>query len=352
MDTPRPRRRLLRIAVATVATALALGTAACSSDSGSSSSADGTTKMTVVLPWYADPEGGGYFAAKAENLYQDKKLDVTLQPGGPQVSATQLVAANRAQIGHTDAAGIVQAQQQGIPIVAIAALYQDNPVGILSHKDQNITSFEQMKGHTLVSQAGALYPVWLDKELGIPLKTIQYQGSIANFLKDPSLLQQGWPTNEVRQAEESGVPVNFIPYSASGFNPYNDVLFTSKSYLASHKQQLEDFLQASFTGWHDYMSDVKVATTANDAILKTNSEQSATSVWYAWDKQRKYIVAGDGAKQLGAMTELRWTTLIDQLKKLGQISAPVTTGDLYDATLLPTIAAPTELPPAPATAAK
>ncbi len=103
--------------------------------------------------------------------------------GWPPGVSRQLVASGRAQISHTDAAGIVQAQQQGIPVVAIAALYQDNPVGVLSHKDQNITSFDGMKGRTLVSQAGALYPVWLDKERGIPLKTMQYQGSIANFLK-------------------------------------------------------------------------------------------------------------------------------------------------------------------------
>lgn len=346
MEKACSRRRLRRVAVAVVASALALGTAACGS--GSSPSGSGAIAMTVVLPWYADPEGGGYFAAQSENLFKDKNLDVTLQPGGPQVSATQLVASGRAQIGHTDAAGIVQAQQQGIPVVAIAALYQDNPVGVLSHKDQNITSFDGMKGRTLVSQAGALYPVWLDKERGIPLKTMQYQGSIANFLKDPTLLQQGWPTNEVRQAEEAGVPVNFVAYSESGFNPYNDVVFTSRDYLASHKAELKTFLETSIQGWHDYMSDVDVATRANEAILKANNEQSKESVWYAWDAQRKYVVSGDGATQLGAMTDQRWSTLIDQLKKLGHIQKDVTPADLFDASLLPTIAAPTDLPPSPA----
>jgi NitT/TauT family transport system substrate-binding protein len=346
MFAARPRRRLRRLAVALVASTLALAPVACSDDS--SPSAAGSTKMTVVLPWYADPEGGGYFAAQADNLYKDKGLDVTLQPGGPQVSATQLVASGRAQIGHTDAAGIVQAQQQGIPVIAIAALYQDNPVGILSHKDQNITSFDTMAGRTLVSQAGALYPVWLDKELGVSMKTMQYQGSIASFLKDPSLLQQGWPTNEVLQAEEANVPVNFVPYSKSGFNPYNDVVFTSKTYFDSHKDELRTFLETSITGWHDYMSDVKVATAANDAILKANTEQSSKSVWYAWDKQREFIVAGDGAKQLGAMTEARWSTLVDQLAKLGQVTTKPQSSDLYDASLLPTISAPTELPAPPA----
>jgi NitT/TauT family transport system substrate-binding protein len=345
MQTSGPGKHLLRVLGVVAAVFVALpAVAACGDDS---SRAGDSTKMTVVLPWYADPEGGGYFAAQAEGLYSGKGLDVTLQSGGPQVSATQLVASGRAQIGHTDAAGVIQAQQQGIPIVAIAALYQDNPVGILSHADQNVTSFDAMKGHTLVSQAGALYPVWLDKKLGVSLKTQQYQGSIANFINDPSLLQQGWPTNEVYQAQEAGVKVNFVPYSESGFNPYNDVVFTSKSYLQSHKQQLTDFLAASINGWHDYMGDVDIATKANAAILKANTEQSSKSVWFAWDKQRKYVTAGDGAAKLGAMTEQRWSTVIDQLKTLGQIDKALQPSDVYDASILPTVASPSTLPAAP-----
>src|SRR5260370_16742829 len=87
---------LPRVPAVAGAVAFALAAAsACggstSSSAPSSSSASGATPFTLVLPWYADPEGGGFFAAKAEGLNKGKNLDVTLQPGGPQVSATQLV---------------------------------------------------------------------------------------------------------------------------------------------------------------------------------------------------------------------------------------------------------------------
>ncbi len=51
--------------------------------------------------------------------------------------------------------------------------------------------------------------------------------------------------------------MNFVAYSESGFNPYNDVVFTSRDYLASHKAELKTFLETSIQGWHDYMSDVR-----------------------------------------------------------------------------------------------
>jgi NitT/TauT family transport system substrate-binding protein len=345
--------RLLRTAALTGAAALALvAVSACggtsSSASSSSSSGGGAKTFKIVLPWYADPEGGGFFAAKSEGLYKTKNLDVTLQPGGPQVSATQLVAAGRAQVGFTDAAGIIQAREQGIPIVAIGALYQDNPVGVMVHASTGITSFAGMGGKTWMVQTGQLGPEWVKKKTGISFTTQSYQGSIAGFLKKDSLVQQGWPTNEAYQAEKAGVKVNFIPFSSSGFNPYNDVFFTSESYLKSHRKELTDFLAASMQGWHDYMGDLSVAKTANAAILKADNQLTSQSAWYAWDKQRKYVVADEGKQQLGAMTQKRWTTFIDQMKQLGQLKSTPKVTDLYDPSLLPKVAAPTTLPAAPA----
>jgi NitT/TauT family transport system substrate-binding protein len=343
--------RLRRFAAALGAAALALTSVAACSNSGSGGSspaAAGSTNFTVVLPWYADPEGGGFFAAQSEGLYKQKSLNVTIQPGGPQVSATQLVAAGRAQVGFTDAAGIIQARQQGIPIVAIGALYQDNPVGMMVHADTGITSFAGMGGKTWVVQTGQLGPQWVKKSTGISFNTQTYQGSIANFLKDKNLVQQGWPTNEAYEAQQAGVKVNFIPFSTSGFNPYNDVFFTSESYLKSHRQQLVNFLAASMQGWNDYMGNVAVATTTNAALLKANNQQTSQSVWYAWDKQRQYVVAGDGAHQLGAMTQQRWTTFVGQMQQLGQLTSTPNVANLYDSSLLPSVTAPTSMPPAPA----
>jgi NitT/TauT family transport system substrate-binding protein len=329
------------------AVTLMLAVTACTG-SAPTSSASGSTAFTLVLPWYADPEGGGFFAAQTEGLYHNKKLDVTLQPGGPQVSATQLVAAGRAQVGFTDAAGIIQAREQGIPIVAIGALYQNNPVGVMAHADTGITSFSQMAAKTWVVQTGQLGPDWVKKSTGINFTTQQYQGSIANFLNNDNLIQQGWPTNEAYQAQQAGVKVNFIPFSASGFNPYNDVFFTSDSYLQQHRQQLVDFLATSMQGWADYMGDVNVAKQTNDALLKANNQQSAQSVWYAWDKQRAYVLADEGKQQLGAMTDQRWTTFLNQMRQLGQVTTTVNVKDLYDSSLLPKVPAPASLPAAPA----
>jgi NitT/TauT family transport system substrate-binding protein len=347
--TARPAARRLRrwlTAAAVVSAAAALLTG-CGTGSPAQPT-DGHTALNVVLAWYPDPESGGFYTAEQQGYYKNNNLDVTITPGGPQVSASQIVAGGRAQIGISDATSIALAREQGIPLVAIAAMYQTNPVGVMVHADSGINSFQDMAGHTWAVQTGQYGPDFIKKNLGINFKTQAYQGSIANFVADDSLVQQGWPTNEVYQAQEKGVKTKFFNYAQAGFNPYNDVVFTTEDYLAKHGDAVRSFLEAAMHGWSDYVSDANVAATTNTDLRKVNTEQSEQSVWFAWDKQRQYIVDGDGQKQLGAMTGERWQTLVKQLRDLGVLTKDLDPAQLYNASLLPTVGAPANLPGAPA----
>jgi NitT/TauT family transport system substrate-binding protein len=320
--------------------------AGCGTNASSQSSAHPT--LNVVLGWYADPESGGFFAAHDKGYYTKAGLGgVTLQSGGPQVSATQLVASGRAQLGITDATGVALARQQGIPVVAIAAMYQTNPVGMIAHADGGINSFKDMANHPWIVQTGQLGPEWVKRSQGISFPTQQYQGSIANFLHDKNIVQQGWPTNEVYQAQQAGVQTKFFSFADAGYNPYNDVIFTTQDYLKNHATEIRQFLQASMEGWRDYTGDVNVATATNKALLAANNQQSPQSVWFAWDKQRQYITSGEGKQQLGAMTQGRWDTLVKQMTDLGALTKPLNGKDLFDNSLLPQVAPTDTMPSAP-----
>ncbi|GAB3256199.1 ABC transporter substrate-binding protein [Kineosporia babensis] len=343
-----PRGRRSRSALAGLAVLPVLALTACGGSSSSSDAADGTTDVKVVLGWYANSESGGFFAAEEEGLYADKNLGVTIQQGGPTVSGTTIVASGQAEMGIGDAASVALAQEQGIPIVAVAAVYQDNPVGVLVHKDSGMKSFADMENHTWVVQTGNTGAEYMQKDQGLTFKTQAYQGSIANFLADKDLVQQGWPTNEQYVALKAGVETDFFSYAEAGYNPYNDVVFTSEKYLKENPQAVKDFLAASMQGWADYMGDVEVATATNEQLMKVNPEQTSDALWYAWDKQRDFIATGDGEAQIGAMSSERWSTLVSQLTDLGVLTKEIEPAALFDNSHLPTVPSPAEMPDAPA----
>ena len=74
---------------------------------------------------------------------------------------------------------------------------------------------------------------------------------------------------------------------------------------------------------------------------------TSEAIWYAWDKQRDYVVSGDGQGQLGAMSTARWTEAVDQLVKLDVLKKSIPAADLFDASYLPKVGAPTTMPAAP-----
>jgi len=345
------RRQLLTGALLSGTTGLAL--TACGDDpvtgSGAAGTASaGTDALRVVLGWYPTPESGGWFAAREEGSFSDAGLDVTLQPGGPQVSGVQLVAAGRADIGIASAEDVVRSRAQGIPVVAIAALYQRNPVGVMVHADQAATSMDDLLARTWIVQTGALGHRWVEERAGVTLDTRVYSGSISEFLVDDALVQQGWPTNEAYTAQQAGVPVTFFSYADAGYNPYNDVVFVSEKTLRERPDQLTAFLGAGLTGWGAYISDTAVAERANTAIAAENTQIDRDALWFAWDRQREFLTAGDAATAgLGAMTAQRWSDLAAAMSDLDALEGEVEPAELFTTDLLPSIVPATTLPPVP-----
>ena len=342
-----------RVVVASILASAFVLSSCSSSDSSKRSAQEGLTDVTVVLGWYPNAESGGFYAAQQLGYYEEAGLNVTIEPGGPQVSGTQLVASGRADFGITGSGAneIVQAQDQGIPLKAVNAIIQESVTGMMVHADSGIDSFEQTDGMTWVNSPGVLGAEWVKQEYGIEFDQMQYTGSLANFIRDDSLVQQGIAVNEPYVAHKEGnLAVKFLPFSDAGFDPYNTVTYVTEDYLENNRDIVEAFVAASNKGWAEYMGDIDVATRINDHLMnEVDKELSSDLLWFEWDSQRDYVLTGEGATKVGAMTEERWATLIEQMQKLGVVKQDgLTVEDVADFTITPDIAPLETRPEAPA----
>lgn len=339
-----------RVLAATVL-ASALTLSACSSGSSEPAADGGLTDVTVVLGWYPNAESGGFYAAQQLGYYEEAGLNVKIEPGGPQVSGTQLVASGRADFGITGSGAneIVQAQEEGIPLKAVNAIIQKSITGMMVHADSGIDSFEKTDGLTWVNSPGVLGADWVKQEYGIDFKQMQYTGSLANFIRDDKLVQQGIAVNEPYVAHKEGdLAVKFLPFADTGFNPYNTVTYVTEDYLDGNRDVVEAFVEASNKGWRDYMGDLDVAQKVNDHLMtEVDKELSPDLLWFEWNAQRDYVLTAEGEAKIGAMTEERWSTLIEQMKKLGVIKRDIAVEDVADLTVTPDIAPLDTRPVAP-----
>ena len=62
---------------------------ACSLAIGAASAAD---KVTIQLKWVTQSQFAGYYVAQAKGYYKAAGLDVTINPGGPDIAPEQVIA--------------------------------------------------------------------------------------------------------------------------------------------------------------------------------------------------------------------------------------------------------------------
>src|ERR1700712_169646 len=60
--------------------------------------AQAADKVTLQLKWVTQAQFGGYYVAKDKGFYKDEGLDVTIKPGGPDVSPEQVLAGGGADV--------------------------------------------------------------------------------------------------------------------------------------------------------------------------------------------------------------------------------------------------------------
>lgn len=283
---------------------------------------DGRRVVSLQLNWFPEPEFGGYYEAERLGLYREADLDVRLLTGGPSVPAVQLVASGRAEFGIAAGDELVTARAQGVPIVALFAVYQTSPTGIMVRADSGIKDlagvFAPRDPKLTLALMNQPYVAWLKQRYDFSnVRQVMYQGGVSQFVRDPDFAQQCFVTTEPFAAKGAGVPARAFLVAESGFNPYEGVVITREDFLEANEATVRRFLAATRRGWERYLAD---PTPANEIMLPLNPGERAETFDAAANRQLSLIRSSEG---IGRMTRERWATLIDQLLKIEVIDRPV-----------------------------
>jgi NitT/TauT family transport system substrate-binding protein len=286
------------------------------SDDKHSPAGTGPYPFSLQLNWVPEPEFGGYYAARAMGAFKDEGLDVDVRPGGPGVPVMQMVAAGQVEFGITSADSLLVARERGVDVVAIFALYQTFPEGIMVHAERGLKSLaEVFEGGTLAMEAGTPFQRLLAKRYGLQkIKAVPYSNNIGPFLNDPQFAQQCFITAEPIAARRAGARPQIFPISDVGYNPYSGVLFTLRKRVAEHPEQVAALVRAVRRGWQSYLED---PAPTNQIMQGLNPTMDPATFTEAAEIQKPLIRGNDQpAKVLGSMAHERWKTLAEQLREV------------------------------------
>ena len=305
--------------VLTLAASLALSTAAMAENA----------KVVFGTNWLAQAEHGGFYQSVADGTYAACGLDVTIQPGGPQVNNRALMIAGK--VDYHMGGNLLEAfsaVQEGIPIVAVAAAFQKEPQVILTHPGKAKT-FEDIKNlpTIFIGDAGfASFYQWMINAYGFTAEQrVPYTFNAAPFIADENSAMQGYLSSEPFAVEkEGGFKPDVWLIADAGYSTYSTLIETMADTVATKPEQVTCFVDGSIKGWYNYLYG---DNTAANAMIKTdNPEITDEAIAYAIAKMKEAGIVDSGdtlEKGIGVMTDARVKDFFDKM-----VVAGVVTGDI------------------------
>jgi NitT/TauT family transport system substrate-binding protein len=286
--------------------------------------ADAADKVTFLTSWFAQAEHGGFYQAKATGLYEKAGLDVTIKMGGPQVNALQLLLAGETDIMMGYDIQVLKALEQNIPITTIAASFQFDLQGMMTH--ENVSGLNDMKGKTILIAASSrmtFWP-WLKAKYGLSDDQLKpYTFNLQPFAADDNTVQQGYVSSEPYAASQMGLKQKFYLFAEQGYPPYGTTMVVTRAFIEKNPDVAARFVKASLEGWRDYL---KSPAPANALIKADNPKMRDDQIDYALEtlKRIKAVDGGDAAIMgIGVMTEARWKQTYDFLVAGGLLKPDV-----------------------------
>lgn len=276
-------------------------------------------KVSFATNWRAQAEHGGFYQALVDGTYARYGLDVTILQGGPQSNARLLLAAGR--VDFAMGANLIQtfsAVQQNVPIVAVASLFQKDPIIFMSHPGEGFDRFEDLPKATAFVGADNLVSVfqWLKQAYGFKEGKIKpYTFNSAPFIADKKSIQQGYLTSEPFEIErQGGFAPNVFLLADYGYDSYSTTIEARDETVEKNPDLVQRFVDASIVGWYHYLYGDNGA--ANAAIRKDNPEMSEGQLAFsvAKLKERGVVDSGDSLTLgIGAMTDARVRSFFEKM---------------------------------------
>lgn len=305
-----------------VAYTLLCGVGGCDRDhDGGSTSSDAMMTVKLQLNWKPEPQFGGFYAAEKIGAFKKRGLNVEVVPGGVGTPTIQMVGAGSVEFAVVSADELIIARSKGSDVVALFAVYQTCPQGIMTHASRGFQKIEDIfrAEGTLAMQRGLPYAAYLEKKYGFHrLKVVPSPGgSIAQFLADKNFSQQCFITSEPIAARRASAEPRTFLVADAGYNPYTTVLVTRRAYLDQNREVVQKLVEAVREGWRSYLDNPGPTNQHMHDLNPTMDMQTMAASAAA----QLPLIETDETKRsgLGIMTIERWQALGQQLADLGII---------------------------------
>jgi NitT/TauT family transport system substrate-binding protein len=225
-------------------------------------------KVVFALNWFAVGDHAAYWVALDKGYYGQRGLDVELQNSKGSGDSIAKVDTGRADIGLADSAVVIAAAGRGAKVKVVGMVFDKTPMNTWSRKDHPITKPRDMEGKTVGAPPGdgqrQMFPAFA-KLTGIDPSKVTWV-NVEPAAKVAALAEKrvdsvadyttGLPFYEKAMGKGNAL---MMPWADHGFDLYSMSIIASEKTMGERPKVLRAFLEASYLGWRDVMTDPKSA---------------------------------------------------------------------------------------------
>ncbi|GHC71129.1 ABC transporter substrate-binding protein [Limoniibacter endophyticus] len=308
-------------------------------------SAQDLVDASLRLKWLTQAQFAGFYVALEKGYYTEEGINLTINPGGPNLLTENLVATGADTFGLSGGTdSVFAARDKGLPIVCIGVSHQETPFVFVSRKDGAVQDVADFKGKTITTWftgANHVLSAMLSK-VGIDAKEADIQPqqvSVTPFVDKQVDVVTATRYNELYVINQRVGKENlnlFVPED-SGVSFPRDTLIVSEQTTQEKPELVEKFLRASVKGWKDAFANEKEAI---DIIMKIAPTLDRAQQEFMLGEIKVLMTAGK-AKTDGIFTidKAAVGSANDLLARYGVISKPVDLDAAFDASFIDKIPA-------------
>lgn len=298
------------------------------------------TPVTYAMGYIPDVQFAPFYVAAEKGYFAAEGIDITFETMFENDSAP-LIGANTLQFGNVSAEQVLQARAQGLPLVYVAAWYQQFPIAIVARDSLGLAAPADLKGQRIglpglygASYIGvrALLNYAGVAESDVTLEEIGFN-QVALFTAGQADIVVGYANNEPVQLAAGGNTLTTFKV-ADYVHMASNGMVTNEQTIKAHPELVRGLVSALLGGLNDTIADpdeafeiskkyVEALATADAATIATQKQVLAASI-ELWKAER-----------LGYADPAGWEATQSVLLDMGLLTAPLDLSEAYTNEFVP-----------------
>ena len=298
---------------------------------GDGGSGESLIPVRVQLKWRHQFQFAGYYAAIDKDFYREAGLDVRLIEFSPTATPIDQLMQGRVEFSVADTGSLIY-RSTGVPLVALAAIFQHSPSVLLTRGDDGIETLMDLRDRRLMLGGGFMNAelTTMLRNAGLPVEKLDLVPSDAvldSLISGQVDAFSAYTTNEPYFMKKKRLPYKIFQPRDYDVDFYGDVLLTNEALIAENPKMVAAFREATLKGW---AYAIEHPAEIVDLILARYNSQNKTRDHLMFEARELIKLILPNVVPIGYMNEERWRRIEAVFEAQGRLSRQVDlTGFMY-----------------------